>query len=224
VTAAEVEPTGLLVDYGGVLTTPVSASFRAFFDEAGVAREHVKEVFLSAYRSGDVKGPIARLETGELDAEAVGRALAAALTARSGVPLEGADLIARLFARVELDERMLGAVEALRRAGVRTGLLSNSWGDSGYPRERFPALFDAVVISGEVGLRKPDRRIYEHAAEALGLPCERCVFVDDLEVNVRAAEGLGMAGVVHRSAAATLPVLADLFGLTAAHVDPVADP
>ena len=108
---------------------------------------------------------------------------------------------------------MLAAVAALRRGGVRTGLLSNSWGFEGYPRERFGELFDAVVISGEVGLRKPDPAIYALAADRLGLPAAACVFVDDLDTNVHAAEAAGMTGVVHTGAEHTLPRLAALLGV-----------
>jgi putative hydrolase of the HAD superfamily len=206
-------PTGLLVDYGGVLTTPVTRSFRAFTAEVGLPSELVKEVFLEAYRDADgARGAVHRLEVGELTAAEAGRELAAALTERTGVPIEGVDLLARIFARVELDEAMLDGVEALRRGGIRTGLLSNSWGDSGYPRERFGALFDAVTISGEVGLRKPDPAIYRLAAERLGVPVGRCVFVDDIDRNVEAAESVGMVGVLHTGAQATLARLEELFG------------
>jgi epoxide hydrolase-like predicted phosphatase len=108
---------------------------------------------------------------------------------------------------------MLDVVTAARRAGVRTGLLSNSWGREGYPRERFGELFDTVVISGEVGLRKPDPAIFALAAERLNLPPAACVFVDDLDVNVHAAEAAGMAGIHHRRTEETVRRLADMLGL-----------
>ena len=60
-------------------------------------------------------------------------------------------------------------------------------------------MFDAVVISGEVGMRKPEARIFEHTLELLGLPAAECVFVDDLPHNVAAAAGLGLVGVQHVS-------------------------
>jgi epoxide hydrolase-like predicted phosphatase len=66
-------------------------------------------------------------------------------------------------------------------------------------------LFDDVVISSEVGLRKPDPAVYELAAERLGLPPAGCVFVDDLPGNLKPALALGMATVLHMGdAAATL--------------------
>jgi epoxide hydrolase-like predicted phosphatase len=205
---------GLLVDFGGVLTTSVVDSFRAFCQEHELPRDVVKEVFLDAYGSGE--GPISRFETGHLSATEFSAGLAETLADRAGVPVEAEGLLARLFSGLEPDHAMLDAVLHARRAGVRTGLLSNSWGDMGYPRDRFGELFDAVVISGEVGLRKPDPAIFVLAADRLGIPPAECAFVDDLEANVAAARHLGMAGVVHRRAEETLPELAELLGLEAA--------
>jgi putative hydrolase of the HAD superfamily len=74
-------------------------------------------------------------------------------------------------------------------------------------------MFDAVVISAEVGMRKPEERIFRHAAGLLGLEPGDCVFVDDLASNVTAAEAVGMTGVLHREPAATVALLEELFGL-----------
>jgi epoxide hydrolase-like predicted phosphatase len=99
----------------------------------------------------------------------------------------------------------------MRLAGVRTALCSNSWGTDGYPRDDFGELFDVVVISGEVGLRKPDPAIYQLTAERLGLPPGECVFVDDLAANVRGAAASGMCGIHHTDTATTLTELTVLF-------------
>ena len=97
---------------------------------------------------------------------------------------------------------------------MRTGLLSNSWGDDRYDRSRFAELFDAVVISSEVGLRKPDPEIYALACERLGLAPERCVFVDDLGGNLKPAAAIGIATVKHTEAAATIAELEELLGVS----------
>lgn len=207
------ERNGLLVDFGGVLTTSVGPSFRAAATALGLERGLVMETFLEAYRDAGGDGPIHRLETGRMTAEEFGSELAAALSARAGTEIVADGLVDRLFAGMALDERMFAAVAGARRVGVRTGLLSNSWGSGGYPRERFAELFDVQVISGEVGLRKPDPAIYALAAERLGVPAGGCVFVDDLEVNVHAAEAAGMHGVLHRSADETIAELAEALGL-----------
>src|SRR5205085_7148348 len=100
-----------------------------------------------------------------------------------------------------------------KRAGIRTGLISNSWGHGRYDRSGFPELFDGVVISGEVGIRKPDPRIYRMGAEAIGLPPQECVFVDDLAFNLKPAQELGMATVLHRTSAQTVAELELLLGV-----------
>lgn len=204
---------GLLVDYGGVLTTSVGRSFVAWCERSGLPSRLAVDTLVGAYRDHDGNGPVQHVEMGLLSGEEFASLFAAELSRRAGTEVAPDGLVEALFAEVKLDERMLGAVLAARRAGVRTGLLSNSWGREGYPRERFAELFDAVVISGEVGLRKPDPAIFTLAAGRLGLPPADCVFVDDLDVNVRAAEAGGMAGVHHRSAEETLPRLAALLGL-----------
>jgi putative hydrolase of the HAD superfamily len=105
---------------------------------------------------------------------------------------------------------MYDIIRELRGRGLKTALLSNSWGVSGYPREDFPALFDTVVISGEVGMRKPESRIFRHTVGLLGVEPGECVFVDDIAANIVAAEALGMTGIHHSDPAITVQRLAEL--------------
>ena len=197
---------GLLVDFGGVLTTDVFASFREFCVAEGLLPDTVRDRFM--------KDPMARelladLETGRVTEGEFESKFAAVLE------LERSDgLIDRLFAGMLPDETMLDAVRAAKRAGVRTGLISNSWGHGRYDRTLFPELFDGVVISGDVGLRKPDPRIYELGAESVGLPPSACVFVDDLPGNLKPARELGMATVHHVRAEQTTSELEDVLGIT----------
>jgi epoxide hydrolase-like predicted phosphatase len=111
------------------------------------------------------------------------------------------------------DQAMLDAVAAAKRAGVRTGLISNSWGRGRYDRSAFPELFDGWVISGEEGMRKPEPAMYRLGAERIGLEPAQCVFVDDLPFNLKPARELGMATVLHRDAKQTIPELEDLLGV-----------
>jgi HAD superfamily hydrolase (TIGR01509 family) len=92
-------------------------------------------------------------------------------------------------------------------------LLSNSWGGRDYPLEQLREIFDAIVISGEVGLRKPEPEIYRYTARKLDVPAEECVFIDDFSVNVEGAEAVGMTGVLHRNPQETVARLEDLFDL-----------
>jgi epoxide hydrolase-like predicted phosphatase len=188
---------GLIVDYGGVLTTDVFASFRAFCEAEGLEPEAVRERFRS---DPEARALLAQLETGALAVAEFEPRFAALLE------VESERLIGRLFGTMEPDAEMLDGVRAARRAGVRTGLLSNSWGDAlAYDDALLEELFDAWVISSRVGLRKPDPAIYALAAERLGLAPAACVFVDDLPGNLKPARALGMATVLHRGdAGATL--------------------
>jgi putative hydrolase of the HAD superfamily len=197
---------GLLVDYGGVLTTNIWDSFGSFCDSEGLERDAVRELFRER---GDGLALLRRLERGAVSDADFERDFGGML----GVPAEG--LIDRLFAGLGPDEAMIGAVGAAREAGVPTGLISNSWGTGIYDRAPM-AIFDATVISGDVGLHKPQPEIYELGAERLGVPADRCVFVDDLRENVDGAEAVGMAGVLHRDASDTIAELERLLGVSLA--------
>lgn len=204
----------LLVDFGGVLTTSVTRSFRAVCLELGLPPELAKEAFLEAYASGhEGDGPVHRMEKGEISVDEFAAGLAQIMSERSGVAVPPEGLVQKLFSLMELDEAMFAAVERARGAGVRTGLLSNSWGSENYPHHRFESMFDALVISGDVGIRKPDPAIFALAAERLAVTPDACVFVDDLDKNIEAAEEAGMAGILHRSAETTIPQMAKLLDL-----------
>ena len=119
-------------------------------------------------------------------------------------------------------EAFSAAVSALRRQGVRTAILSN---DPGGPhgqwlRDLAGTLVDEVVLSGDVGVAKPDAASYRLAAERLGLEPAECVFVDDLTGNVRGAVAAGMVGVHHDGPDTVLAELAVLFDSTAGRSRP----
>jgi epoxide hydrolase-like predicted phosphatase len=188
---------GLILDYGGVLTTTPFASFEAFCAVEGLAPDVVREHFRDDPEAGEL---MARLEIGELASAEFERAFAA----RLGVAPE--QLLRRMFGGMELDAEMVDGVRAIRRAGTPMGLLSNAVGDAAvYDRALLEELFDAAVISNQVGLRKPDPAIYELAAERIGVRPAACVYVDDIGANLKPARALGMATVLHRGdPAATL--------------------
>jgi epoxide hydrolase-like predicted phosphatase len=196
--------TGLLIDWGGVLTSNLFASFQAFCVRAQIDPQSLRERF-----GGDpaFRELLIALEKGELEEAAFEIELGPLL----GVEPDG--LIDGLFAGVKPDTDMLDAVRRAREAGIRTALVSNSWGVHRYPRELFAELFDGIVISAEEGIRKPSRRMYELGAERAQVASERCVYVDDLPFNLTPAQELGMATVHHTSAATTIPELERLLGI-----------
>jgi putative hydrolase of the HAD superfamily len=196
---------GLLVDFGGVLTSNVFDSFRAFCETEGLEPDAVRTLFREDPRALD---EVRSLEVGDLTEDEFAE--------RFG-PLLGIDdtagLVDRLFADMTPDEPMLEGVRRAKRAGVRTGLVSNSWGRGRYDRDAFPELFDGVVISGEVGLHKPQPEIFLLGAERIGMAPGRCVFVDDLKEHCAGAEAVGMTAVLHRGSDATLARLEELLGV-----------
>ncbi len=202
--------TALVVDFGGVLTTSMRESFTRFVRSEDVDGEHLHTVLFGDYGEGSL---VHGVETGRVTMEEFERELAAKLKTRSGSAVEAEGLVGRMFAGAGADTRMIAAVAKARESGLKTGLLSNSWGNrDSYRFDHFDTLFDAVVISGEVGLRKPDPEIYAMAARELGVPPEQCVFVDDIDVNVRGAVKAGMVGVHHTDTDTTLHELGVLFG------------
>jgi putative hydrolase of the HAD superfamily len=194
----------LVVDFGGVLTTSIWPAFAAFCEAEGLAPETVRDLFRG---NAEALALLRRLETGELDAEEFEPRFGALLGITN---TEG--LIERLFAGLRPDEAMVGAVRAARTGGVCTGLISNSWGLGIY--DRAPTdLFDAIVISGEVGLHKPQPEIFTLACERLGVEAREAVFVDDLRENCAGAEAVGMTSILHRDAGETVPRLERLLGI-----------
>ena len=188
----------LVIDYGGVLTSPLQEAMIAFAQDVGIDVQDLVRAALGAY-SGSEDDLVTDFETGRMSEEDFAREFAARLQEVSGRPIPAENLIGKLF-RLRLDEDMLDTVGRVREAGYKTALLSNSWGTSPYPRERLDPLFDVVVISGEVGLRKPDRAIFELTTEKLGVDPSACVFVDDHPGHLDAASACGMTTVLHRAA------------------------
>jgi epoxide hydrolase-like predicted phosphatase len=196
---------GLLIDWGGVMTTDLFASFSAFCELEGLQSDAVFRVFRE---DSDSRELLLGFETGTVAEEQFEPRLATAL----GVAAPG--LIDRLFAGARPDDAMIEAVRRVRSGGIRTGLVSNSWGTRRYPRDLLADLFDAVVISGEVGMRKPATEIYALGAERVGLPSAEFVYVDDLSFNLTPAAELGMATIHHRATDDTIAQLERLFGMS----------
>jgi FMN phosphatase YigB (HAD superfamily) len=226
---------GLLVDYGGVLTNPLVEARDAWLRADGIDPQRFAEVSRRWLASDAEPNAVHDLETGRITVADFERRLAEELAGPRPAPA-GTDspepvpdnmtelppaagtpattgMLARMFAGLRPDPGMIDVVLRARQGGVRTGLLSNSWGLD-YPREGWDRLFDVVVISGEVGLRKPDPAIYELAAQRLGLPPAQVVFVDDLPSNVQGAVAAGMVGIRHRDLDSTVEELEILLGLS----------
>ncbi|WP_432946723.1 HAD family hydrolase [Kribbella sp. CA-253562] len=206
---------GLLVDWGGVLTSGLDVALGRWAELDNLDFEaYFKAVveWLGASPAEAELNPIHALERGQIAVPDFERKLAALLVTRDGSPLKAEGLIERMFAHFEHEPRMTALVRRAKGHGIKTALLSNSWGNS-YPIDTWEGMFDDLVISGEVGLRKPEPEIYLLAAERVGLSPAECVFVDDLELNVEAARQLGMTAIHHTSYVDTKRELETMFGV-----------
>jgi len=190
----------IISDWGGVLTSPLLGSFNRFQERADVPLESLGAAMRRiTERNGE--NPLFPMERGEVSEAEFLAAIGAEIEADLGRAVPMATFAEHFFAGLEVNTPM---VECLARAkaerGMRLALLTNNvreW----EPRWRamLPAepdeLFDVVVDSSRVALRKPDPRIYALTLARLGLPAEVCVFVDDLEPNIAAAAAMGLRTV-----------------------------
>jgi putative hydrolase of the HAD superfamily len=209
---------GVIFDWGGVITSPIVDTVQAWLSAEGIDRDSytaaMRPWVQRAYGAEQQDTPIQALERGEVTDAEFEAVLAGVLLTTDGLPVVADGLLKRMFGASVVQAEMLELIRELRASGLKIGLLSNSWGGTadGYPRDILDELFDATVISGLVGMRKPEERIFRLAAEQLGLEPAQCVFVDDVEGNITAARALGFGVVHHKEPAATK---AELLGLLA---------
>lgn len=210
--AATFGPRALVVDWGGVLTNSLDSVMETWTMSEGFLPEDFAAVMSRWFGAQPSFNPVSVLERGEIEVPDFERQLAEELTARTGQQIASSGLLARLFYHFEHAADMTALVRRAKARGITTALLSNSWGDH-YPDHLFDGMFDQVIISGQVGMRKPDPEIFLYTLRKLEIPARQSVFVDDLIHNVTAASSLGMIGVHHRdyqSTAAELSILFDM--------------
>jgi putative hydrolase of the HAD superfamily len=213
---------GLIVDWGGVLTGSKVDPFEEWALADDIDYPHYQGI-LAELLAGTTaieglphsfnSNPIHALERGEIANAEFERLLGERLRTNDGAPVKHEGMLARRFSQLRHAPDMNALVLRAHVMGIPTALLSNSWGNE-YPRELWAGMFDAVLISGEVGLRKPEPEIYLLAAERLGLSPKDCVFVDDLKINVRGAVAVGMVGIHHQTYELTLLELESILGVS----------
>lgn len=203
---SDVTPSALLIDFGGVLTSPVGRSFGAFCRSQGLPASRFIDLLVGDPEAGRL---LIGIERGEISLQEFERGMAPLL----GPTVSADDLVRGLTSALEPDHAMRNAVATLRRGGVTTVLLSNSLGREPYANLDSDTLFDHVLLSEDLGMRKPSKAIYAHALAVAGVAGPEAVFVDDLDRNCAGAERLGMRAILHRDAATTLPQLADAFAV-----------
>jgi putative hydrolase of the HAD superfamily len=185
----------IVSDFGGVLTNPLTEPFSVWYSRSGVTIEQIGNAMARAADEADGEHPLFALEKGHItEAEFVGR-IEAHL---GGVTLAG--FRDTYFEHLHANEPMIEHLRGLRGRGYRMAMLTNNvreW--EPYWRSKLPVdeIFELVVDSGFVGMRKPEREIYELTLERLGdgLGFDECLFIDDLDVNCDTARSLGMTAV-----------------------------
>ena len=192
---------GAIFDYGGVMTESVFRRRRdADPDVVSLLAFFINDLRQVYHLPTSSAHDLHMLETGQLTEAEFFRRLCARHEAAGGAHIDPEHVRELIFAeRAEASAAMVDTVRQLRGAGYRTALLTNNareWEPMWRAHIPVDELFDVVVDSSVVGLRKPDRAIYQLTCERLGLPPEECIFVDDLQCNVDAASELGME-VVH---------------------------
>ena len=186
-----------LFDFGGVFTDSPFAAAEAGAARLGVPLDVLTDVVFGSYSSDD-DHPWHRLERGELSL-ADARAAIVDLSREAGlVDIDPLDVLASLSSGAGVREFMVDLVRDFRAAGVKTGVVTNNireFGDYWRPMIPLDELFDDVVDSSEVGMRKPNPAIFELACERLGVQPARTLFVDDYEGNIVGAKAAGLFGV-----------------------------
>jgi putative hydrolase of the HAD superfamily len=188
-------------DFGGVLTTPLVDAFAALQDEDGLERGALGAALRHAAER-DGRHPLHELECGRITERAFIERLVAQLREDLGRDVELHSFSTRYFAALRPNEPMVEFLRALRERGYRLAMLTNNvreWEPRWRAMLPVDDLFEVVVDSAFVGLRKPDPAIYRLTCERLGVPPERCLFVDDVEVNCAAATEVGMTAVRFRT-------------------------
>jgi putative hydrolase of the HAD superfamily len=205
-----VTPRALLIDFGGVLTSNVFEAFGAFCVSVGLKRDALAHAFRDDEEAAKL---LTLVETGQLEEAEFERRFAPILCCGTEVTLEPEGLIPRFTETLQAEPEVIATVERIHAAGFKTSIVSNSFGYGAYEGYDLETAFDDVVLSADVGVRKPSRRIYALAAARVGVDPADCVFVDDLAQNVRGAARVGMTGLHHLDPAHTVRALESLFRL-----------
>ena len=198
----------MISDFGGVLTTPLVQSFMAFQDETGISMETLG-VTMQEIAEADGEHPLYELERGRVTEAAFLERLGTELVTDLGHEPALHRFSEIYFEALEPNEPMIELMRGLRSRGLRMALLTNNvreWEPLWRSMMPVDEVFELVVDSAFVGMRKPEPEIYELTLErmraldgARNLAAGDCLFVDDIEVNIEAARSLGMTAVHFRT-------------------------
>ena len=187
-----------IFDLGGVLTTPILESFAGFEAELGLEPGALIKAFREHYGRQDGEADFHQLETGKISEAEYYRRLGARVGEMGGtnpMPVDPIEVRKKLWGSIKPNQGMIDAVKKIG-AHYKVGLLTNNVKEWGGWRDLYPTdLFEVVIDSSEVGIRKPHPAIYRLACERLGVGPSRTAFVDDIETNVEGARAFGLTAI-----------------------------
>lgn len=192
----------VISDFGGVLTTPLAGSFKAFAERSGITLEALGSA-MATLAERDGVHPLYELECGRVSEASFMEALGATLTEQLGREVSMVSFAGDYFGGLEPNTPMIELMASLRDSGLRMALLTNNvreWEAHWRAMAPIEEIFELVVDSSTVGMRKPEPEIYELTTERLGVDAADCLFIDDFEHNCEAAQALGMTAIVYRDA------------------------
>jgi putative hydrolase of the HAD superfamily len=194
------EVRAIVCDFGGVLTTPLLASFAAIQDEVGISAESLGLGMREGLREGE-EIPLFKLERGEISEDVFLDQLADGLETVLGHRPHLHHFRHTFFGALNPNEPMIELMRELKASGLTMAMLTNNvreWEPLWRSMLPVDEIFETIVDSAFVGCRKPERRIYELTLERIGMPAEACLFIDDLSTNCEGAEAVGMRAVRFR--------------------------
>jgi putative hydrolase of the HAD superfamily len=190
----------VITDFGGVLTTPLLDSFTAIQDSSGISMENLGLAMMSVAQRLGVN-PLVELETGRMKETDFLRELGGELSDRLGRPVEMHTFGAAVYEHLQPNRRMIDYMRQLRERGYRLAICTNNvreWEARWRSMLPVDELFEVVVDSAFVGMRKPDPEIYQFTLERLHLPAQAALFIDDVELNCDGARQAGMDAIRFR--------------------------
>ncbi len=192
-------PSTVISDFGGVLTTPLISSFAEVQDRTGISPASLGRA-MQSIAEADGAHPLYELEKGMVSEVDFLNRLADALQPELGHAPELHQFSEIYFSALHPNEPMIELMAEVKTSGRRMAMLTNNvreWEPLWRSMLPVDEIFELVVDSAFVGMRKPDPAIYELTLERLGdgVTAAECLFIDDLEVNIEAALHLGMQAV-----------------------------
>jgi epoxide hydrolase-like predicted phosphatase len=191
----------VISDFGGVLTSPLLDSFKAFSDSSGVPLAAIGTA-MAAIMQRDGENPLFELETGRMTEARFLGSLGAQLSRQLGREITLDGFGEQYLAHLHPNQRLIDYMRELRRRGYKLAICTNNvreWEPLWRAKLPVDEIFDVVVDSAFVGARKPERLIYEITLQRLGVDPQAALLIDDIELNCNAARELGINAVWFQS-------------------------